>query len=191
MLSAGLWHRGKQVILQCDTPAAGVNWGLQLPNTPDSVFWRIRSIAFTLVADANVANRIQRVTYRIGGVDGPVYAISGNPTAIVATNVVSCTYAEGYTATVGAPGTVSAAPLPIGLLAKGGDALVSGIANIQVGDQLSGVRVVAEEWVYDSPGQFVPDAGDGSARSDWVKLNGTLEKLNKVLEALQGATATP
>lgn len=191
MLSAGLWHRGKQIVLQCDTPAAGVNWAIQLPTTPDGVFWRIRSIAFTLVTDATVVNRFNRVTYRLGGVDGPVYVITGNPSAMVAANSFSCTYAEGYTAVLAAPGTIQAAPLPIGLLLRAGDAVVSGIANLQAGDQLSGVRMVAEEWVYDAPGQFVPDAGDGSARSDWVKLNGTLEKLNRVLEALQGATATP
>lgn len=192
MLRAGLWHRGKQQVLNVESPPAGSNWNLALPQNPEGVWWRVVSVAFTLITDVTVINRFQRVVYRQGGTDGPVYAITGNPTAIVAASNITCIYGEGYTAVLGAGGPVNAAPLPTDLRARAQDAVGSAIANLQAGDTMIGIRLVVEEWVYEEPGQFAPNVGDGSNRVDVAKLNGTMERLESLLQKVAGAfEATP
>jgi len=189
MLTAGVWHRGRTQLFNIpETPGLGKQFEFTLPQAQEGVFWRPKVILFNLLTDATVANRTVRINYKMGR--DQIYAIVGSPTNVPATTFCSAGFYEGTPFHLLA-GVSFVEALPLDVRMKPGDVINSNIVALQAGDQVSSVMFMLEEWVYEAPGQVVPAIGDGSDRADWTKLNGTLDKLNKVLEALQGSVATP
>lgn len=219
MLRAGLWHRNKPIIVNVDPPGAGKDWVVQVPTTPEGVWWRLKSIVFTLLTDATAGNR--QVTLYVGdSADGGAAGVRLTPGGAYAgicsgfqeqpNRAYHYVYGEdqGHPFDVGTgapPSQVISISLPhdfrvapghfIGTFTRGaptvGTSIGGTVTALAAGDSFVGIRLCVEEWIYEPAGETAPNAGDGSNRVDFVKLDETLGRLAKVLETLQSVTATP
>lgn len=188
MLRAGLWHRGMQHLLSADAPAAGKEWSLEMPTVPEGVHFRIKSVMYNFTTSVAVANRASTLVYAAGQ---QIYARMTSPTVQAASIVGQYSFYEARNSNNISPTAASilvGIPLAFDGRVRAGQRIGSQTELIDVGDQYSQIVVVAEEWIYEPPGERSPHIGDGSDRVDTVKLNKTMERIAQLLEA---QTATP
>ena len=89
MLRAGLWHRGQLRQVSVDAPPPGQDWSIQVPTTPEGVWWEVKSIVAQLVTSAAVANRQVRWLFFAGQTDlgsrvASAYVVAASPTSVAA-----------------------------------------------------------------------------------------------------------
>ena len=125
-------------------PAAGTNF---TATCPTNAHWKINSVSFLVVTDANAANRVLSIVID-DGTSAFWTAVSGT----TQTATQSTVYAIGPGASPRAFTPATGAlrqyiELPIGLEIFEGGRIRSAITNIQVGDQVSGIVLGVEEWI--------------------------------------------
>lgn len=199
MLRAGLWHRGMTRLVGIESPDIGKNWKIQVPSTPEGVWWRLKAVAWNLLTSATVATRSPRLF--IGASDFTdasrtvVEQLQGAH-VVINHNQTQAANLEGffffYEGCAKTAANAAQTELPHDLRIQPGY-FVGSICGAMdqtaiTGDQFRCIRLLVEEWIYEPPGERTPNAGDGSDRVDFVKLNGTLERLAGLLESAQ---ATP
>lgn len=201
MLRAGLWHRGEQRFISGDNPGAGREWSIEIPEGPEGVRYQPLSVIYTLTTSAVAGNRATTLCYASGVAAGSgqsglvnVFVRSGGASVQIASsairfcylihsprNVISDALGNGFRSDY----------LPPSIFLKPGDRIGSESFGLDAGDVYTGIMVVLQTWVYESPADRSPQIGDGSGRVDTInvgKLNETLERLAQLLEAQQ---ATP
>jgi len=125
-------------------PTVGTNFTVTVPT---NAHWRIMSVSFAIVADANVANRILSLIVD-DGTNVLWNAVAGTSQTAGQTTVYAV--GPGASPRAFAPATGSLRQyieLPIGLEVLEGFRIRSGVTNIQVGDQISGIVLGVEEWI--------------------------------------------
>lgn len=121
-------------------PAAGVNFSITVPANAK---WRPIALNCTLTASAAVANRGLVVTLDDGS---NLFATGANPTVVTASQVATlCVAASPELQS--APILVFPINLFAGVLLFPGFRIRSAIQNLQVGDQISAVSLLVEEWI--------------------------------------------
>jgi len=195
MLRAGLWHRGKTIIVDVPTPDIGSDWSVKVPDQPEGIWWRIKSMTLAFSTSAVVGNRFSRFFYApftaplAGDKLSAAYVITepNAQTPAGTTSFLSC--AEG--GQLGAFGSKYFI-LPHDLRVPPGHVFSVITSNLDVGDQYKAIKLCVEEWMYEPPGEQSPNAGDGSGRVDVVKLNETMCRVEKLLQrAIEASVATP
>ncbi len=120
------------------SPAAGAGFTY----TVSGSYWeRIAALAFTVVTDGNAATRQVLVAFKDGSATNIASTAGGGTQTATLTRLYSFT--PNQTAASGLVGTSLLAPLPVIFLQPGFTMVVS-ITNIQVGDQISAIRVYRE-----------------------------------------------
>lgn len=136
----GHGHAFSQV-LRVTNPAAGAG----LTYTNDGSYWELLdSLSFQLVSDANAANRQVTVTIR----DGSGTALVTLPAASVqaASLTYQYTFSRDFSTFNTVVGLANTAPLPAIFLQPMFTVVVT-VGTVQVGDQISNVRLYAERFV--------------------------------------------
>lgn len=185
MLRAGLWHRGQVRLLTIDPPAAGRDWAVEMPQGPEGVQYEPLVMMAIITNSAAVANR----NFNFFADNGNQrYARWGSPNSEVANATVEFVHypAAGPSILINPTRKAQQGSLPW-LRMPAGHRIVSETGLIDVADQWAGVRVLVQEWIYEPPGETEPNAGDGEDRVDVAKLNGTMERLEKLLQSVAGA----
>jgi len=124
---------GVQNVVQ---PAAGVDWSFIVPHNQH---WRILSISFRFLADANVANRLPRIQLlaRPGSI-----VLTSAPVAFQTASqdrrYVAASWAFSF---AGSDPTFRQIPLPVDWVAPDNFTLRSLTSGIQVGDQFSEIFI--------------------------------------------------
>lgn len=193
MLRAGLWHRGQVRLLTIDPPVAGKDWAIEMPQGPEGVQYEPLVMSAIITDSAGVANR----NFNFFADNGAArYARWGSPNSEVANATVEFVHFPAASVAIlinptrkGQQGSMPWLRMPPG------HRIVSETGNMDAADQWTGIRVLVQEWLYEPPGEFVPNAGDGAGRVDVAQLDGTLrevnEKLMKLMSLWQGFEATP
>lgn len=190
MLRAGLWHRGIQKQIIADTPQAGQDWFVQVPNAPEGVWYEVLAIVAQLVTSAAVATRQVRWMYftspnEIGQRLASAYVVCSTPGNLLAGT--SRIFAAG----AGCPAVNNASDLtglPIGVRVPAGHFIGSLTSAMDVADQWKLCLVHVQEWVYEPAAERTPNIGDGSGRVDTVsfdQFNKTMQRLALLLESQQ------
>lgn len=190
MLRAGLWHRGTQRLLTWpETPGAGKEFAFTFPQGPEGVWYEILNFMVQVNLSAVVGNR--NFTFHLDN-GAERYARWGSANSEIATAQVEFLAYPGCTASVLINPTRKGQQFSMPVLrVPPGHRITSETGALDAGDQYLGLRVLVQEWVYESAGERVPNVGDGSGRVDTIKmdtLNKTLERLAQLLES---QTATP
>jgi hypothetical protein len=140
---------GQLVTFLVGTPAAGANFSFVVPNKGHI---RILGVKFDLLADANVANRYAALHAYTPALP---WTVISPGTLQTASQNVSYNFAINTAITSANPGGVpiqAFAPLPYDLILRGDNAnpdeLRSLVSNIQVGDQISNIRLRYEMWTH-------------------------------------------
>lgn len=121
-------------------PAAGVG----LTYTVGSKYYeRIASLSFTLVSDGNAANRQVAVT--INAVTYGVIATVAAGGVQAASLTRTYTFLKGFTSSNAVAGSAFVAPFP-DIFLQPEWTVVVGIGSVQVGDQISLVRLLVERF---------------------------------------------
>lgn len=122
-------------------PGAGANfsWTIDTLNV-----LRIISITFKFTTDVTVANRRVMIAIYVGGILAIPSVCGSLQTASLAVDYPFADYGMQTTAVNSA---MTLSPLPPNVFLKKNDSIVSNIALIQAGDQISDINVVYEEWV--------------------------------------------
>lgn len=119
-------------------PAAGGGFTYTISGN----YWeRIASLSFTLVTDSNVANRQVLVAMKDGSAANLASTASGGTQAASLTRLYSFVPNQGTAPAL--IGTTFLAPLPVLFLQPEFTVVVS-ITSVQVGDQISAIRVYRE-----------------------------------------------
>lgn len=194
MLRAGLWHRGAIRIVNIDTPAPGTDWFVTVPTVPEGIWWRLKSCFFSLLTSVAVANRSARVNVCPGG-DASIlpYMQVGSPALVPAATIARWAFSEGVPEVATADPAIQInreASFPVDFRVQPGHIVRSSVFGLQAADQISGVQLVIEEWVYEPAGERTSNIGDehDATRVDTIKLTKAMEKIAQLLEAQQ---ATP
>lgn len=137
--------RGKITSSGSTDPAAGSEMSLVVPTGET---WRIISIRFTLVTDANVANRRVHLKFT-GGSETMIEAISGTDHVASTTRVYTC-YFTGGGATLAEDNDIII-PLPQNFMATAGTTISSQTTNKQAGDNFSFMEVNYERFFEFNP----------------------------------------
>lgn len=111
---------------------------------PDTLIWKIRAIRFTLVTDANAANRRVHLEFRDGST--PIFEAFASVDQIAnTTRVYSCApYPSLLTA--GDDNDILI-PIPADITLQPGDGFVTTVTNFQVGDNFGAPVIFVEEFV--------------------------------------------
>lgn len=110
---------------------------------PGASRWRVQSVSFVLVADANAANRIPRVEYL--DASGGVFAAVAAPFVLTANLTARFTFAIGVVQFGANAAAQIGASLPALHLNPGLSVRVA-VTGIQVGDQISGAAMFVDQW---------------------------------------------
>jgi hypothetical protein len=105
--------------------------------------WRVQSVSFVLVADANAANRIARVEYLDAA--GAVFFAVAAPFTVTANITSRLNFGIG----IQQFGANAAAQIGAGLPAfklNAGLAIRVAVTAIQAGDQISGASLFVDQW---------------------------------------------
>lgn len=192
MLRAGLWHRGLTRLFSSETPPVGKEWKIQVPTTPEGVFWRVKSLTYVMTTSAAVANRraglLFSATDEGGGGERSYLRTGCDANIIAASAVVVCAAEGGELSVLNSP--QQNMTLPIDLRIPPGHYVRSSTLALDPGDQLSAATLMVEEWLYEPPAERSSNIGDASDanRVDVINLNRTMERIAQLLEAQQ---ATP
>ncbi len=131
----------EQTTLSGVNPAAGSAFALKLGSTdaPGGYKWRLVGATWKLTTDANAANRYVTVEY-LGG-DG-VSVLGDAAAKVVVANVTAQRYCGSVNRGVGEVATGTDILLPLsGLWLEAGATVQIAVANIQVGDTLTVIRL--------------------------------------------------
>ncbi len=126
------------------TPGVGANWSSTVPN---GQIWKIKSLGFTFVTSATVANRRPQISF------------TKSSTSIYCFNDIDQTASlTGYyslNATSSMPdrldNSVYLIGMPPEILLTAGDIIQSETTNLQVGDQMSFIRIQLEQYFDSTP----------------------------------------
>ncbi len=123
-------------------PAAGANLAV---NVNLNARWQLLFIGFRLVTDANAATRI----INMHGFDGTDIIYNAMPSA---TQIASINNQYHFNAGIGRSTTGGSSanqliPINSDFILKIGESVRTTIANIQVGDQISDVRIRVKQWI--------------------------------------------
>jgi hypothetical protein len=110
---------------------------------PGASRWRVQSLSFVLVADANAANRIARVEYLDAA--GAVFAAVAAPFTVTANITSRLTFGIGIVQFGANAAAQIGASLPNLRLNPGLSVRVA-VAAIQAGDQISGAALFVDQW---------------------------------------------
>lgn len=158
-----VWRPGLQRLFGADTPPVGVEWTFQVPQVPEGVWWRIKAISYRLTTSAVVANRLTHPLYKTGR-GGQVYAIGFDAQAIVANAdvVIHAHELSPSGGSIGTPGAGQQArhvmPLPYGILVPAGFVVESETYSLDAGDAYTDIRVLAQEYIYVPPVDYISGA---------------------------------
>lgn len=140
MQSSPQIHRGTVLVEVPANPAAGADF---VYSPPLYTFAKVEAISYTLVTDANVANRYPGIQISYP----PGYTIYHTPGTVITAGLTSI-----ITLWVGGPQTPSfvanryTGSLPDNLWLEQGVTLSSEIRQIQVGDAITNVRLLLRRW---------------------------------------------
>lgn len=196
MLRAGLWHRGMTRLVTAENPDPGKNWKVQVPTTPEGVWWRLKAAAFNLLTSGTVNTRSPRLFIASADVTqlpGTVEQLQGS---YVVNNALATQAAavEGfyffYEGSTKSGAGSAQGDLPSDMRIQPGHYIGSICGLLDATDQFRCVRLLIEEWLYEPPAERTSNIGDASDanRVDVIKLNKTMERIAQLLEAQQ---ATP
>jgi hypothetical protein len=121
--------------------------------TNDGLYWEyIDSVSFKIVTDSNAANRAVTLTVK----DGTGAALATVPTAaaLTASKTGLFSYLENYSAITGATDGPFLGPMP-GVWLQPQFSIVVAIGGVQVGDQLSAIRIYAQRFVTGDSGYLL------------------------------------
>lgn len=140
--------RGYVDLAPVANPAAGAA-SVTLLVVPGGERWRMRTVAFQLVTDANAGNRQPILDWQDG--DGVSYARLGPAQAQAAAQ----TFRHSFLVNIGVNAAVAALAQSVSapsLIMLSSHRLVLTIVNVQVGDQLSLIRVYFERLLHGADG---------------------------------------
>jgi hypothetical protein len=138
--SPALVRYGLPEYIQLQAPAAGADFTQAIGG---AFFVRLVSVFVRLVADANVASREVVVSYETG--ENNRYGLAGINTTVTASNTADYYFGAFVPEAVATVDNSALVPLPQVLLPPGHQFKIH-VVNIQVGDQLSRIRVVWERF---------------------------------------------
>lgn len=118
-------------------PAAGAEAVLPVPSNEK---WEILAVTYTLVTDANAANRIVGIEFDLGGAGTGFNAFAKTTQAASLTR--HYTFAQFAGMLADTDGVHVMAPMPGGMVLGSAGELRSSIRNIQVGDQLTAIEAI-------------------------------------------------
>lgn len=121
-----------------DAPAAGANFSL---TTPGRAGWKLLSLTFKLVTDANAANR--SVTVDADDGNGKLFASNGMQGVVLASTTALFSFqANRGTSEANVNNQLFVPLLPV--IFEGGQKLQINVLNKQAGDQLSNIVAMFE-----------------------------------------------
>lgn len=121
-------------------PAAGAEFS---ETVPTAARWRLMGVAFTLVTDATVANRIPNLIVDDGAAE--ILRVSAAAAQTASTTIEYSAIAGGYSGGSGA--TRINLPLPADLILSAGYRVRSETNAIVAGDNYSAPQLLVEEWI--------------------------------------------
>ena len=136
--SPPLWRRGLPEYLTRTSPAAGADFSQSISG--DS-FVRLISVYCKFVADSNAASREVVLSYEDAG--GARFAVAGINTTVTASQTAYYCFSAFQPEAVATVDSTALVPLPPIILSPS-QVWKLHVVNIQVGDQLSQIRVVRE-----------------------------------------------
>lgn len=122
-------------------PAAGANASLKLGASlvGNALWWRLVGVTFKLTTDANAANRYTTVEYQGG--DGVAFMADG-ASVLVTANTTAQRFLGSLSHGTSEWNTSTDVFFPLsGLWLELGTTVVLNVASVQVGDQLSAIRL--------------------------------------------------
>lgn len=135
--------------LRVPAPAAGV--GFTYMN--DGRYWQlIDALAFKIVTDSNAANRV--VTMTVADASGAALATIVTPAALTASKTGFYSYVWNFSANTGATDGPFLATMPRVFLQPSFTITVA-LGGVQVGDQVSNIRLQAEQFVTGDAGYLL------------------------------------
>jgi hypothetical protein len=127
--------------------------GLGFTYINEGRYWEyIDSVSFQIVTDANAGNRL--VTLTVADGQGVALATVPSAAALTASKTGQYTYLDNYSATTGATDGPFLNTFP-GVWLQPDYRVTVSIANVQVGDQVSNIRVYAERFVTGAQGYLL------------------------------------
>jgi hypothetical protein len=127
-------------VITVGSPAVATGFSRTVPGASR---WRVQSVSFVLVADANAANRIARVEYL--DASGAVFAAVAAPFTVTANITSRLTFGIGIVQFGANAAAQIGASLPNLRLNPGLSVRVA-VAAIQAGDQISGAALFVDQW---------------------------------------------
>lgn len=121
-------------------PSAGSGWSFLLPQ---NFRYKLDSIFFLYVADANAADR--QFDIDVSTVGGIQRSLTFNQ-LVVANDVHSHTFLAGAPDLSQVAPLIMSHPLPLDLILSGNTNIVVSTVNIQVGDQFSSINLGLRKW---------------------------------------------
>lgn len=156
LLDSFSYGRGAQNVVPVATPAAGAT---QSVTVPGEYVYRVLAARVSLTTDANAANRLLTLDY----VDprGNTYVQNGAGLVVTAnTSAQVFQWSRGRTVAEWAANTPVFCPLDSVFLAPGW-VIRWNVANIQVGDTLTALRLLVEQYETGDRGYVLGVANDG------------------------------
>ncbi len=145
-------------------PAAGGGFTY----TVSGNYWeRLAALSFTLVTDGNAANRQVLVALQDGSSTNIASTASGGTQAATLTRLYSFVPNQGTAPAL--IGTTFLAPLPVLFLQPGFKVVVS-ITSVQVGDQISAIRVYREAFDTGPEGYPIGMVGENMYEAAYEQL---------------------
>jgi hypothetical protein len=140
----------------------------------DGQYWEyIDALSFQLVTDSNAANRL--VTLTVADGQGTALATVPSAAALTASKTGQYTYLDNYSASTGATDGPFLNVFP-GVWLQPDYTVTVAIAGVQVGDQVSNIRVYAERFVTGAQGYLLGvveyDAPVAGERVLWNTVTG-------------------
>lgn len=134
-------HQGQPEIITVGNPAAGANFDYVFPA---QYRYRLFTVSWRLVADANVANRY--IGYRVTGTGyDSLWIWSDSP--VTAGQTRDIIFYVGHPGAPSAVLTKIMGPLVNPVVWLGGMHLLSAMQNLQIGDQMSLVQIYLTKWI--------------------------------------------
>lgn len=134
-------EQGRLRVVTVANPGAGLDVAI----VQDArVRWKVLALRLLYVADANVANRAVELVFTVGGLE--VMRIGATTPHVAGLTRIHQWYMSDR-ASPQSGSTVQNEHIPIGLLINNGTTISTDTGNIQVGDQISDVRMMVEEWI--------------------------------------------
>lgn len=136
-------HAGFREHVLGTAPAAGADFTLPMEGR---YVTRLLALRVRLVTDANVANREVVLEYLTG--DALRFALMGAPVVVTAGDTVDYVFQAGQgQAEWPCDDSIIVPLVPVFLVPT--EAIKLHVVNVQVGDQLSGIRILWERWPTD------------------------------------------